>query len=89
MELYALDPPPVWSALSTSGYRSKPDREWFYHFKDGGYESILHLDIQVETSAQRELVRSALKKVHVPGEETPYGFRVFGYPADGQAVDFI
>lgn len=89
LEMYALKPPPSWSTLSTNGYRSQPDREWFYHFRQGGYESILHLDIQVETSAQRELVRSALKKVHVPGEEMPDGFRVFGYLQDGQAADFI
>lgn len=81
--------PPSWSTLSKNGYRSKPDREWFYHFREGGYETILHLDIQVDTPAQRELVRSALKKVHVPGEETPNGFRVFGYLQGGQAADFI
>lgn len=89
LEMYALKPPPSWSTLSTNAYRSQPDREWFYHFREGGYESILHLDIQVETHAQRELVRSALKKVHVPGEEMPDGFRVFGYLQDGQAADFI
>ncbi|MET2826112.1 hypothetical protein [Mesorhizobium shangrilense] len=53
--MYALTPPPSWSTLSTDGYRSKPDREWFYHFRDGGYASILHLDIQVETPAERDL----------------------------------
>lgn len=89
LEMYALTPPPSWSTLSTNGYHSQPDREWFYHFRKGGYESILQLDIQVETPAQRELVRSALKKVHVPGEEMPDGFRVFGYLQDGQAAEFI
>lgn len=89
LEMYALTSPPSWSMLSTNGYRSQPDGEWFYHFREDGYESILHLDIRVETPAQRELVRSALKKVHVPGEEKPEGFRVFGYLQDGQAADFI
>jgi hypothetical protein len=89
LEMYALTPPPFWSTLSTNGYRSPPDGEWFYHFREDGYESILELDIRVDTPAQRELVRSALKKVHVPGEETADGFRVFGYLQDGQAAAFI
>jgi hypothetical protein len=89
LEMYAQKPPPAWSTLDTNGYRSPPDRDWFYHFREGGYESILHVDIQVETPTQRELVRSALRKVHVPGEETPEGFRVFGYLQDGQAAAFI
>lgn len=89
LEMHALTPPPSWSTLSLNGYRSKPDREWFYHFREGEYETILHVDIQVDTPAQREHVRSALKKVHVPGEETTDGFRVFGYLQGGQAADFI
>ena len=89
LEMHALAPPPTWSILSTSGYRSQPDREWFYHFKVGGYQDILLVDIDVETPAQREIIRSALQKVHVPGEETPGGFRVFGYLQHGQAADFI
>jgi hypothetical protein len=89
LEMYALTPPPAWSTLSTNGYRSPPDHEWYYHFRDGGYDSILHVDILVKGAAQREMVRSALRKVHVPGEETPEGFRVFGYLQDGQAADYV
>lgn len=89
LAMYALDPTPAWSTLSTNGYQSQPDREWFYHFRNGGYDSILHVDIFTDGSAQREQVRAALRKIHVPGEETPEGFRVFGYLQDGQTVDFI
>jgi hypothetical protein len=89
LEMHALKPSPAWSMLSTKGYRSPPDQGWFYHFREGGYESILHLDIRVDTPAQRELVRSALRKVHVPGEETPEGFRVFGYLQDGRAAALV
>ncbi|HEY6519061.1 MAG TPA: DUF6678 family protein [Roseiarcus sp.] len=89
LEMYGIAPPPSWSTLSLNGYRSPPDREWFYHFRNGGYESILHLDIRVDTPAQRELVHSALKKVHVPGEEMPDGFRVFGYLQNGQGAAFL
>lgn len=89
LAMYALDPSPAWSTLVTSGHRYGPDREWFYHFRDGGYEDIVHVDIQVATSDQRELVQSALKKIHVPGEETADGFRVFGYVERGQTTDYI
>lgn len=76
--MYALAPPPIWSTLSASGYRSQPDREWFHHFREGGYEDILCVDIQVQTPAEREAIGLALKAAHVPGEETSSGFRVFG-----------
>lgn len=89
LAMYSLEPTPAWSTLSMNGFRSRPDREWFYHFRDGGYEDIVHVDIFAESVEQRELIRSALKIVHVPGEETAEGFRVFGHLEDGQAVDFI
>ncbi|MGF7150029.1 hypothetical protein FHS96_003686 [Sphingomonas zeicaulis] len=89
LAMYAIAPPPSWTTLSIDGHRSSPDREWFYHFREGGYESILSVDIHVNGPDQRELVRSALRKVHVPGEELPEGFRVFGYVKDGQAAAFL
>ena len=89
LAMYELDPTPAWSTLSKSGYQSRRDREWFYHFRDGGHDDILHVDIFAESPVQRELVRSALRKIHVPGEETADGFRVFGYLRQGQSADFI
>lgn len=89
LAMYALEPPPMWSTLAANGYRSSPDREWFYHFRVGGYACVLHLDIHADTPAQRALIRSALRKVHVPGEETSEGFRVFGYLRDGQAAAYL
>jgi hypothetical protein len=89
LEMYALTPPPTWKTLSTNRYYYGPERDWFYHFSEGRYEDIVHVDIHVETPNQRELVLSALRRVHVPGEETPEGFRVFGYLQDGQGADYI
>lgn len=89
LAMYSLTPTPVWSTLSKNGYQSPPDREWFYHFKAGGYDDILHVDIHVETSEQRHLVRLALSRVQVPGEENATGFRIFGYLPAGQFADFI
>ncbi len=89
LAMYALDPSPAWSTLSTGGYKSRPDSEWFYHFRDGGYRAIVHVDIFAADAGQRASIRSALSAIHVPGEETPEGFRIFGYLRDGQSADFI
>jgi hypothetical protein len=89
LAMYSLTPAPAWSTLSTNGDQSPPDREWFYHFSDGGYGEILHVDIFAESSDHREMMRAALRKIHVPGEETHEGFRVFGYLQNGQRAGFI
>ena len=89
LAMYALDPTPAWSTLSTNGYRYGPDYEWLHHFRIGGYKDIVHVDIHVETSDQRDLVRSALKKIHVPGEETADRFRVFGYLENAHVADYV
>ncbi|MGV1752326.1 DUF6678 family protein [Agrobacterium sp. CG674] len=89
LEMDELTPSPAWSTLSMNGHNYGPDRDWLYHFTEGGYEDIVYVDIHVETPMQRELVLSALRKVHVPGEETSAGFRVFGQVQNGQGVDYI
>jgi hypothetical protein len=89
LAMYALDPPPSFRTCAMNGHCSLPDREWFYHFREGGYAWIRYVDIGTDDTVQREMVRAALKKVHVPGEERPEGFRVFGYVEDGQFVTYI
>ena len=89
LAMYALDPAPAWSTLSTNGYQSSRDAEWFHHFGDGGYGYIVHVDIFAADQAMRQRVENALRSIHVPGEETAEGFRVFGYAADGQFVDYL
>jgi hypothetical protein len=92
LAMYSIKPPPAWRTLGKNGYRWPSDREWYYHFReggDGGYGNILHVDIFAEGSEHRELIRAALKRIHVPGEETTEGFRVFGYLQDGQDTDYI
>jgi hypothetical protein len=48
LEMYALTPPPTWKTLSTNRYYYGPERDWFYHFSEGRYEDIVHVDIHVE-----------------------------------------
>ncbi|WP_408909359.1 hypothetical protein [Swingsia samuiensis] len=55
----------------------------------GGYDNIVYVDILIGNPAHREIVRSSLKKIHVPGEETENGFRVYGYVNPGQSHDYI
>jgi hypothetical protein len=89
--MYELGPlSPKWRTLDTeNGYLSPWDSEWYYHFRDGGYRTIQWVEIAVTTEAQRETVLSQLAKIHLPGEETESGFRIFGYVADGQVVDYL
>jgi hypothetical protein len=62
---------------------------WFYHFRAGGYDDIRYVDIFAESQAHRERIRSALKKINLPGEETADGFRIYGYAPPGQILDQV
>ncbi|QDT81811.1 hypothetical protein CA11_54080 [Gimesia maris] len=72
-----------------NGFISAWDGEWFYHFSQGGYTDIEWVEIKVEGESEREIVLSRLKKIHVPGEVTEHGFKVFGYIPAGQTVDYL
>lgn len=87
LAMYAIEPAPRWSTLSQNGYRSPPDREWYYHFRDRGYEDILYVDIFADDLAHRERIRLAIKQLHLPGEETGDGFRIYGYAQKGQTTN--
>ena len=89
LAMYATDPVPRWSTLSTNGYYSYPDTEWYYHFQEGGYEDIVYVDIFVKDLEHRERIRTAIKRIHLPGEETSDGFRIYGYSQQGQTVTYL
>lgn len=85
-----IEPRPTWSSVSRqTGYRYDPDADWFYHFRIGPYSDLLLVDIATPDPEQRAAARVALKRIHLPGEETIGGFRVLGYALEGQAVDYI
>ena len=65
------------------------DGEWYYHFRLPDYRSMEWVDIRAESPRQRELIRERLRPIHVPGEETETGFRVYGWVKPSQAVDWI
>jgi hypothetical protein len=91
LAMYGLDGlAPRWRTLDTeSGYLSNWGREWYYHFRSGGYKSIQWVEIAVDTDEQRVTVLGELVRIHVPGERTESGYRVFGYAKMKQAVDYI
>jgi len=90
LAMHEIEGGPEWSTVERDvGYRYGPDSDWFYHFRLGPYETILYVDIATPSTPLREAVRLALTAIHVPGEETDGGFRVYGYAAEGQAVGYI
>jgi hypothetical protein len=89
LAMYGMKLAPRYRTMSTNGYYSRLDFGWYYHFRNGGYDDIRYVDIFAESDAQRDEIRSALKTIHVPGEETVDGFRVYGYALPGQALDYL
>ena len=65
------------------------DGEWFYHFNLPSYAFIEWLDLKPRSPALRGVLHEALKRLHVPGEETSEGFRIFGYSRAARALDYI
>lgn len=81
---------PRWRTLDLeNGYLSQWDREWFYHLRDGGYQFIQWVEIAVDSVEQGAAVLAELVRIHVPGERTESGYRVFGYARTGDAVGYI
>jgi len=91
LAMYSLGPfHPQWRTKDIeTGFIPEWDGEWFHHFRNGGYESIEWVEIKVTSKEQDEAVTSALRAIHVPGERTEHGYRVFGYTRPGKPVDYI
>lgn len=89
--MYELDDlAPRWRTRDVeNGHLSEWDREWFHHFRECGYKFIQWVEIAVDTVEQRAAVLAELARIHVPGERTELGYRVFGYVKTGEAVDYI
>lgn len=65
------------------------DGEWFYHFRECGYDSIEWVELKTVDLRQRDAVRDCLRAIHVPGTETEQGFRVLGWVKSGQSINFV
>ena len=80
---------PRWRTRDLSGYLSPWDGEWYYHFRDGGYEPIEWVEVQITSPTPEALVLAALQAVHVPGERTERGFRVVGYWTGAGRLNYL
>jgi hypothetical protein len=90
LAMYNLgDSRPLWRTKDLSGYVSPWDGEWFYHFRQGGYESIEWVEIQVLSPDQDAAVLALLRQVRLPGHRIEQGFRIYGYARDAVAIDYI
>jgi hypothetical protein len=92
LAMYKLGPlSPRWRTKDIeSGYVPSWEREWFYHFRNGGYESIEWLEIALSSPEQEEAVICALKAIHVPGHRVMEGIRTYGYVEAGfPAAEYI
>ena len=80
---------PRWRAKELSGYISSWDGEWFYHFRNGGYDSIEFVEIQILSAEQDAAVLAQIQRIHLPGHRIEHGFRIYGYAIDGVALNYL
>jgi hypothetical protein len=81
---------PAWRTRDIkTGYISSWDREWFYHFRNDGYDWIEWVEIQLTSPEQEAAVLAALVPIHVPGEKIEHGVRVYGHVPIGKAVNYF
>jgi hypothetical protein len=80
---------PKWRTKDLSGYLSQWDGEWFYHFRNDGYDSIEWVEIEVLSLEQDAVVLEQLRRIYVPGRRIERGYRIFGFVPTGFPVDYI
>lgn len=89
LAMYALDPAPAWRTKCLENEYITPwSCEWYYHFREGGYEITEWVEIRTESNDQKIDVFTVLASVHVPVEKIPEGFRVYGYIRLGQPIEY-
>jgi hypothetical protein len=91
LAMHSIEPlPPAWRAKDAeSGYLSAWDRDWFYHFRLGGYRTIEWIEIKVDSVEQDRTVLGMLRMIHVPGTRTEHGFMILGQASRGSVVDYL
>lgn len=87
--MFSMESPPSWKITCLNGYESTADSEWFYHFSEGGYLDIQHLDILTNSVAQHAMVGTILRAIHLPGIEFKSGYRILGYADAVSNVDYL
>ena len=90
-EMYELKASsPQWRTKDlTTGYLSPRDGDWFYHFREGGFDSIEWVELKIDSIAQYEIVSGILKQINLPGSKSKGGFKIYGYVPMSQYVEYI
>ena len=90
LAMYAIRPAPKWRTKDVhSGFTSPWDGEWYYHFRDGGYDSIEFVEIRAEDPQHLDSIVASLRAIHVPGVIEGDVVTVYGHIEPGEAVDWI
>ncbi len=91
LAMCALQPlAPRWRTRDVdTGYLSGWDGEWFHHFRAGDYDTIEWLEIQLTSPQQEAAVTAMLQQIHVPGERTRDGFKVYGYLSPSASANYL
>ncbi|AMC37166.1 hypothetical protein VN23_18825 [Janthinobacterium sp. B9-8] len=89
LAMYELEPTPAWRTKCLENEYVTPwDCEWYYHFREGGYEITEWVEIRIESNDQKDCVLTELIRIHVPVEKITEGFRVYGYIWLGQPLEY-
>ena len=89
LAMHDLPTSPGYRCQDVNGYYSDPDFGWYYRFLGDGYETLHWVDIEANDPDQRVKIHEILRCIHMAGEETDYGFRVYGYAQPGQALAYF
>lgn len=74
---------PMWRTCDTeTGYICEWDKEWFYHFNVGGYETIEWVELKIESELQEQAILEFLQAKNIPVKASEFGYKIYGYFSD-------
>lgn len=52
--------------------------DWFYYFREYGFDSIEWVELKIDNTAQYEIVLGILKQINLPSSKSYSGFKIHG-----------
>lgn len=89
LAMASVKPSPGWKVVLLNGFESSIDHEWFYHFAISGHNDTHYVDIFPSSPEQHLDIGRILREIHLPGIETTYGYRVYGYMEPYEVIDYL
>ena len=62
------------------------DREWYYHFDEGGHEATEWYEIKADSDEEQRAVEEVLRKYQIPVEIRDGIYRIYGYANDTSKI---